>query len=185
MQIKSLPSYYPTFWTHLLLFTKNPFHPHMVGDRTFLGEDISCGCHLKAFVGKFQTSFSSFLLSDYFYCAPYWACFPIASSWSSADVDCLKGGVNLITCGTVTVTRGALSLVNMPYTNHGLADAQLGWARDGTSCLWPKRVQSCKAVLRISASDSFQSSAGVQSLILPLSTMSVTAVLMWAFLSCF
>jgi hypothetical protein len=66
-------------------------------------------------------------------------------SWSSADVSCLKGGVNLITCGLVNVTNGALSLLSVLYTKHRLADAWPKWARDGTNHVWPKKVKNCKA----------------------------------------
>lgn len=69
----------------------------------------------------------------------------MAPSWSSADVSCLKGGVNLITCGLVNVTNGALSLLNVLYTKHRLADAWPKWARDGTNHVWPKEVKNYKA----------------------------------------
>ena len=81
------------------------------------------------------------------------------SSWSSADVNLLKGGVNLITCGTVNATRGALSLPSMLWEKalNGRWAAEMS-CRDGTSLPLTKQEQSCKAVPVISASPAPQTS---------------------------
>lgn len=63
---------------------------------------------------KILDQFSPFFFFLIPFIASQMGCFSswIVSSRSSADVNCLKGGVNLITCDIVNVTREALPLPN-------------------------------------------------------------------------
>lgn len=83
----------------------------MIRDRTSkedmakTSEDTNVtSCHLE---DSFDPS-TPFSFSPIPFIASQTGCFSswMASSWSSADVNCLKGGVNLIICGRVDVTRG-------------------------------------------------------------------------------
>lgn len=117
VQLEPLPSYYSAFWNNFFLFlSKDPFYPYMMCERTSFREDIRrYECYFKAFIVKFWIFFSPFSFSLIPFITSQTGCLSswMVSSWSSADVNCLKGGVNLITCGIVNVTREALSLPNM------------------------------------------------------------------------
>lgn len=152
------------------------------------GEDVRRWLPLKSFAAEwwtwvFSTCLSLWVLSV----RPALGVIPAGwlPSWSSADVSCLMGGVNLITCGIVNVTNGALSLVNVLYAKHRLADAWTKWARDGTNHVWPRKVKSCRTgpgFLPPLPSRALKKTQTLNSL---MNTVCVAYVKMWPLLSVF
>lgn len=135
----------------LITAQQRPFQYSCNTDGTFLrslGEEVRRWLPLEAICNRtvniiflhFSFSLTPFIAYS-IGCDSSW----MAPSWSSADVSCLTGGVNLITCGIVNVTNGALSLLNVLYAKHRPADARPKWARDGTNHIWPRKVKSCRA----------------------------------------